>query len=984
MTCLLLLWQPEFSLQQRTRNYQLEDYCFLPPESISLDETVIIKAGGTVSPKPIGNQCKITVLTENKYDLQVSVRFINFRSCAVTLTLYATTNYIYTCDNYPQSSATMKISGTQVIVDLKKTDPTTMQYSFEISITPIKKPFSPDTTETQPVAAGLIIGVVCGIFFFIVVGAIFIACCYRRAQRMKRLAMYNSSNSKVPLEQLEGQTAASNNYESSPRAKTKLLPEREVSVDESVEGGGGRRPQTLDLKARSQTSRSDVTDSSASSRPNNNVAYEHEDEDPYDVMDGDPKPPKSPFLSALQNNVKFQKSRQDNERDAEDRRNRLSGSSFGNRTPGESNSSIDSRDRVPVREKHEKPLPTVPDNRQLTLAEKRKKMESFRRATRPESFTSDELDGSGEDNLNKSQGTSGSDSRSSKEAAPAPGKANTQHTLRPNRGQEKAKTTSKDKKVKGQRDNEVERAPDSPRSTRDTSQFQKLEDGLRGSKRSNKSPKMAAKGFGHRRNRSTDSRPNTPVSMMRDDDEESVRPLQRTTSRQSLYASRSSLYSRRRRKGSFTESVVSGSTFAHDDIDYYRRSRGHADYDDDGYVEPISRHENDRMFKSLGDLSGRRADKATRATQTLRETATQTGQDESVVVHSKRVVQRKRRSKSLSATGTQTTNKKHRSRSKSRTIGDDSDTGDELKNDKREKSKSRESVKDMSEKPKPKPKPKPRKSQSAVQSESEAPVKSQRKKSKSHDKSEKQKASEADGATEMPQDVLAQPPPGTMMYAMGPDGQPYLVPYGLPPSYSTLPHQQPPVGVVSTQAPYLVNGHGQFTVAPPQQAVTMAGQIPVQGIAQAPPVPSKPRKSNWEMLCELTEKHKDGETAIETGSVASSVFTNNIPTHQVVYPGGGVYPQNGQQQAPALVMIPPNQSHPAHPFVTPSGALYPSGIPLSVNLPFMGPAPAAHPSPSVGSDLSHNSSWDVLTRLTEQQNRLQQIQNGGAENESVV
>lgn len=71
---------------------QLEDYCFLPPESISLDEIVIIKAGGTVSPKPIGNQCKITVLTENKYDLQVSIRIINFRSCAVILTLYATTN----------------------------------------------------------------------------------------------------------------------------------------------------------------------------------------------------------------------------------------------------------------------------------------------------------------------------------------------------------------------------------------------------------------------------------------------------------------------------------------------------------------------------------------------------------------------------------------------------------------------------------------------------------------------------------------------------------------------------------------------------------------------------------------------------------------------------------------------------------------------------------------------------------------------------
>ena len=246
------------------------------------------------------------------------------------------------------------------------------------------------------------------------------------------------------------------------------------------------------------------------------MAYEHEDEDPYDVMEGDPKPPKSPFLSALQNNTKFQKSRQYNEKDSEDRRNRLSGSSFGNRTPGESNSSLDSRDKV-------KPLPAVPDNKQLTLAEKRKKMESFRRATRPDSFTSDELGGSGEDlDLDKSRGTSGSDSQREENGGKT--KANTQHTLRPNRGQEKNKPTSKNnKKDKGQRDRELETAPDSPRSARNTSQFQKMDDGLRGSKRSNKSPKMAAKGFGHRRNRSTDSRPTTPVSMMRDDDEESIR-----------------------------------------------------------------------------------------------------------------------------------------------------------------------------------------------------------------------------------------------------------------------------------------------------------------------------------------------------------------------------------------------------------------------------------------------------------------------------
>lgn len=447
--------------------------------------------------------------------------------------------------------------------------------------------------------------------------------------------------------------------------------------------------------------------------------------------------------------------------------------------------------------------------------------------------------------------------------------------------------------------------------------------------------------------------------------------LQRTTSRQSLYASRSSLYSRRRRRGSFTESVVSGSTFAHDDIDYYRRSRGHSqvDYDDDyddGYVEPISRRDNSRMFKSLGDLnsSGRRGEKATRATQTLRETATQTGEDQSVVMHSKRVVQRKRRSKSLSATGTQTTNRKHRSRSKSR--ADDSDTGDELKNNKREKSKSRESLKETSDKPKPKPKPKPRKSHSTAQSETEAPVKSQRKKSKSQGKSEK----EEEAAQEMPA-----PPPGMVMYPMGPQGQPYVVPYGLPPGYTTLPHQPPPPGVVSAQGPYVVNGQSAYTVAPPQHGIPSVGQLPPQTVPQA-----GPRKSNWDMLCELTDKQNSGE-ALETGSVASSVFTNNVPTHQVVYPGGTVT-QNGHHLGAHIVMLPPQQGHPVHPFVSPPGPQTALGVPLVVNPPSSGPI--AQPSPSVGSELSHNSSWDVLMRLSEQQNQLQQAQHNAAGNESVV
>lgn len=45
--------------------------------------------------------------------------------------------------------------------------------------------------------------------------------------------------------------------------------------------------------------RSDVTDFSVLSRSNNNVAYEYEDEDFYDVMDGDFKLSKFSFFSVL-------------------------------------------------------------------------------------------------------------------------------------------------------------------------------------------------------------------------------------------------------------------------------------------------------------------------------------------------------------------------------------------------------------------------------------------------------------------------------------------------------------------------------------------------------------------------------------------------------------------------------------------------------------------------------------------------------------
>jgi hypothetical protein len=98
--------------------------------------------------------------------------------------------------------------------------------------------------------------------------------------------------------------------------------------------------------------------------------------------------------------------------------------------------------------------------------------------------------------------------------------------------------------------------------------------------------------------------------------------LQRSSSKTSLYASRSSLYSRRRESGRgerFESCADSLASYAHDDIDYYRRSRrSYNDYDDDdfgGYEKPISRNDRLRMSRSDHDLG--RAMKEI-STQTLR------------------------------------------------------------------------------------------------------------------------------------------------------------------------------------------------------------------------------------------------------------------------------------------------------------------------------------------------------------------------------
>ena len=384
-------------------------------------------------------------------------------------------------------------------------------------------PFDPNgKTTSSTVSAGLVAGIVCAIFGAIIILAIIGVCCHRHAKKVKR-SMYYNSETKVPLDDMEilpngYNSAARNDYESSPRSKMKLLSENDGS--QSSGRTNSDRPQTLSIR---NTGRPppQIGKMDASPTKSRGFDYEREDDkDPYDVMDGDPeepRPPKSPFMAALHSNSRFRKSFEENERDAETRRKRISSSSME-----QSQDSNTSGEITPP------PLPSVPVSR--SPGTKKKNHASIRRAPRPVSSSSEDPIGkSGEetDDPNIRVIRDSNDSPSSTEVIPIkvqnPTKSDTRHTLRPNRGKKSSEPPQETRSKNRLRDIDAESQSSRRNETPPRAgQFQKYEDGIRSSKRSNKSPKAAAKGLGHRRRGEENSRPTTPTSMAYDDDLESL------------------------------------------------------------------------------------------------------------------------------------------------------------------------------------------------------------------------------------------------------------------------------------------------------------------------------------------------------------------------------------------------------------------------------------------------------------------------------
>ena len=380
-----------------------------------------------------------------------------------------------------------------------------------------------------------------------------------------------------------------------------------------------------------------------------------------------------------------------------------------------------------------------------------------------------------------------------------------------------------------------------------------------------------------------------------------------------------------------------------------RRSRGYESYSDeeedfDGYEKPLSRTDRSRMYRSENDL-GKRVREI--STQTLRETATQTGQDESVTIQSKVVVKKKRRPRSMSTSGTQTVKKESKTKSRSTDKLNDSDKDTEKK--KRTKTKRSKSANaldaldtdsDKSEKPKPRPKPKPRKSTSADTHLEDQP-----------DKSAK------------PEMVVD---PNAQLYYPGSEGfapQPYPsqgYPM-MPPGYQGqqgIPLQQYP-GYPMSNVPPGYPGYPQGQPMPPPM---------VNNSAPRQPMPKQRNRSNWEMLCEMTDGNRQRDDITETGSVASSVFTNNPGYHDYVNPSGNAHFPNQK-----FNNYPPP---PSYPMATQHAA------PDYENTEY--PPRQSQPLSAVGKQ----SSWDTLKGLTEQSAPPPRTQSNGqiknSRSESVV
>lgn len=926
-----------------------EDCAHIDVQYVGRDETVTVyaKSGDTVSSQ---GSCSINFKSIDT-DAKLQIDFVIFSIASSGVHLYVKGEGSSDQRDYGAGASpeTYFSTGRAVTLTLHKTDQTASAYNFQLRIKAVRDNVYPPPNDNNPMAVGLVIGIVGAVFGTIFIVACVGVCCFRkyrvRGSSGKSPYLYDPhNNSKYPLEDASSHTSVGYSNDGvktgSPASRKKLLQHSSDSSDDKSDHNS--RPATLNLyrnnnknfppasKSRepvnnrnlpvpppppiqtNSRSGNDLSDRNGRGQTDN--VFKSDNRDTHKVVnergvDADSRP-KNPVLSALNSNAKFRNSMAANDRDAEERAKRISStSSLDGLGPAPTPpSSQDELNRPPT-------LPAVPKVKQSPKS----KHAVIKRAPRPTSVSSDELVNieKGRTNAPRDPGTriirddsssSQSDVVSIKTGGAAKKKIDTTHSLKPDRkgkGRKKqtqsvSSTLDPEPDPRQQRNGFDRDVRPSPKTQRDrilNEEFEKTGSG-RYSKRSNRStPRSSAgkagKGFSHRRGRSVDqldSRPTTPTSAY--GSFESLPPLVRSSSKTSLYASRTSLYDRRgrRRQGSYSESIAS----TRDDSSIMRHSRGYDYYSDDdydGYEKPLSRRDRDRIYKSETDI-GKHVKEI--STQTLRETATQTGPNESVDVKTKIIVKKKHRSKSTSSSGTQTKRGKN-GRKKSR--GSDSDV--EVKN-KADKYNDETDTKKSS------------KNSKTVDSNSEQKLK-KKKRSKSVDeldvKSSKPRPKPRPRKSTGADTILDDKKSASMENLMGLNPK-----LSVPQSDGFVPQTMYP-GQYYPQMGYPMVPPPSYPGQPgfPAQGQPMQNSYPQTGYTSVPPpAPQQPsvngrKKSNWEMLCELTDSGIQRDDVTETGSVASSVFTNNPhsvqgyglpPSNQGYYPPPMGYPQqyNYQQQ----------------------------------------------------------------------------------------
>ncbi|XP_046357690.2 serine/arginine repetitive matrix protein 1-like isoform X2 [Haliotis rufescens] len=927
---------------------------------VATDTTVqIIGRTNGISSSVLACQLQFRASDDRDY-FDLSIGNFQMDDCNVVLFVSlegtSTGSSSYTCGTARPGS--MISSKGRATIRLERKNINSNNYGFTLNLRAYKPEQGYTNNDSSPMAVGMVVGIVGGIVAFLVFLSILGVCCYRHKRKIEREQEYKQN-----LDEHSNTTYGYDNdarnggptYNDTPGSNKKLLLSEN---DEYVNKRGYKDNYKVDNEVDSTNSsgerKAPLIESYAMS-PKKSMSFDYEDvpkRNKPKEHEVDSDGPKSPILSALHSNAKFRATFAATEAEADERAKRISSYSSGQDSVNET-SSVDEPVVKNTRTKNNKnntqkkgippppPLPVVPKSPEP----KRSEFASIRRAPRPSS-SSEEIQqierGDHDDRgirvvRNQEQPPSPSEVVAIKVSDPhqTKPKHDTQHTLRPNRGkspkEKRKQSETGGRHPKHDTYDQESLAPESERGRRPAGGFQK-NTGLR--KSSRKSPRI-----GRASRPSTGSilddnesigRPETPtsqISRFRDDDLDSnYHPLKRSGSRQSLYASRSSLYGRRGRRersSSIGESVMS---YTRDDIDAYS--------DDDFDNRRVSRRESMRKgFRSLGDLE---YESREISTQTLRETGSQTGKGK--LVAPKKGTARKAAARKQSTSST--ASKKPRAK---KSVSKDEEEKDEQSEPTTPKTRTKSSA--DKPKPQPKPKPAPRKAASAKpQPDLEAATQP------------------ASHHPETPAFTAASgmPYPGHMVPG-GPmpyPGQPHYIPPGGMPMMqpypgAMMPGGQPVPPVMYAPVPRMP------TAAPPQQP------------PQAPPgQPGKSSKSSWDILCAITDHEKNSDNT-ETGSVTGSVFSQQQPQQPNPYSGvqypPGVVPYVQQGYAP-----PGNIAYMPQSYMQPPGAVSDYGSVVGSGQYPHSAGSSLHSSDSGGQitfvpppdkSLPRQASWEVLNDI---------------------